>query len=208
MTIKSNIKYFANAIKFAKPEVKQMVTEVARLFNDRIIHKFITAEDIINKLTSGHKTSMAKGIKLLSALDNKKPVEGLIAQTERKVQEIKKHNEEYEKNWEDELVKNPFEGRRLIRDKKKPPTLYTETKNNIYMKMPTFFVRGDITYHTTYEVKTKLKNGEDYSYYKKQTSHLENIRKPIQAKDKKDAIDKFFEYEYDAIENTQDGYTV
>ena len=67
-----------------------MVTEVARLFNDRIIHKFITAEDIINKLTSGHKTSVAKGIRLLSDLDNKKPVEGLIAQTERKVQEIKK----------------------------------------------------------------------------------------------------------------------
>ena len=126
MTIKSNLTFFANAIRSAKPEMKKMVSEVARLFNNRIIHKFITAEDIINKLTSNQKTSMAKGIKLLSALDNKKPVEGLIAQTERKLQEIKKHNEEYEKNWEDELVKNPFEALRLIRDKKKAPIVYAD----------------------------------------------------------------------------------
>ena len=65
------------------------------LFNERIIHKFISAEDIINKLTSGHKTSMAKGVRLLSALEGKKPVEGLIAQQERKTKEYEIAKQEY-----------------------------------------------------------------------------------------------------------------
>ena len=93
MTKLQNQKFLQNAVKFAKPDVKKEVSEVARLFETRVIHKFITVENIINKLTSNNKLSIEKGKKLLQELEGKKPIVSSLTTLKNEIDNRKQLNE-------------------------------------------------------------------------------------------------------------------
>ena len=93
MTKLQNQKFLQNAVKFAKPDVKKEVSEVARLFETRVIHKFITVENIINKLTSNNKLSIEKGKKLLQELEGKKPIVSSLTTLKNEIDNRKQSNE-------------------------------------------------------------------------------------------------------------------
>ena len=163
----------------------QITDEVIRLYESRVIDKAVTAVNIVKKFASSSPKSHEKALKLL---DEQR---GMTPRTDRLSIPAKPLTEETKK------IRAKREASKQIKDEIKISEIRQNAQKQKIAKQSlqkekVFFVRGDITYSTTYEKTSKSKVTKEYhTHYYTTTQTAKNQKETIRATSRNDAMSKF-----------------
>jgi len=194
MTIWNSI----NELKFFKSQAKASqrahIDEVIRLFESRVIDKAITAVNIVKKFASSSPKSQEKGLKLLDEQRGMKPRNDRLSIPAKPLTE------------ESLKIREKREATKKVKDQVKIGEIKLEVQKQKVAKQSlqkekVFFVRGNITYTTTYEKTSRSQKTKEYhTHYHTSTQTAMNQRETIRAISRDGAMSKFRQDREEEIE--------
>jgi len=197
MTIWNSI----NELKFFKSQAKASqrahIDDVIRLYESRVIDKAITAVNIVKKFASSSPKSQEKALKLLDEQRGMKP------RTDRLSVPAKPLTEESLK------IREKREATKKVKDEIKIGEIKLELQKQKVAKQSlqkekVFFVRGNITYSTTYERTSQNRKTKEFdTHYYTTTQTAMNQKNTIRAISRDIAMTKFKQDNSEALEENQ-----